>query len=109
MATTARHLKKPTSLLMVVLLCVIAHFFHLEKNIFEEIFFCEFIYIFSIGKSHLEHSVGAMGRCACPGDRVVLKISGCVPGLTYLLAGLPGPQKILMESKPRPFSQLRDN
>ena len=82
-------------------------FFHHEKKYLMGFFFGEFMYIFSIGKSHLEHSVGAMGRCACPGDRVVLKISGCVPGLTYLLAGLPGPQKILMESKPRPFSQLR--
>ena len=81
----------------------------MKKHLRETIFFGEFIYIFSIGKSHLEHSVGAMGRCACPGDRVVLKISGCVPGLTYLLAGLPGPQKILKESKPRPFSQLRDS
>ena len=42
-------------------------------------FLCEFKYIFTIENSYLEHSVGAMGRCACPGDSVVLEISGCGP------------------------------
>ena len=55
-----------------------------------------YIYIFSIGKSHLEHSVGAMGRCACPGDRVVLEISGCGPvcaGSDIPAGRAPGPSE----------------
>ena len=70
------------------------HFF-IMKDIFEG-FFCDFIYIFSIGKSYLEHSVGAMGRCACPGDRVVLEISGCGPmcaGSDIPAGRAPGPSE----------------